>query len=222
MTRDDARAALETFIAEHVEARMPGRTDVETKRRDFVKASKLHAIDHGLQCYIEGRRNGRTDARTRSAALRLEKAAGSYFDALKSADFFWRYAQFHAPELPEHSEAVASATFVGRAARATADALQRSKRVPDVFREALASALAVVFAQLTGKKPTFSSEATFAAPVGDFGRFVSLVLSASSEVELEQLKGRAFARFIEDAAKPRHPAAIELLELSVAQRLVTN
>ncbi len=218
MTREEAAAALRTFVCECVDKKStPGATKDEVlRRKEFEIKSRLDGIEYMLRHYIEGRKG----ADDRNCARRLEKAAERYLREVIRGEPIWSYMLFQAPErslgleqppvkyygreawLPEHYDAVLSAGLVRSAANATAEALKRGKRQSDPRREALGLGLASVFSQLKGR-PTYSKESTFEKPVGGFSRFVQLAILASPHAEhprVTQIK-KAFATFVKDAAE---------------------
>jgi hypothetical protein len=84
-----------------------------------------------------------------------------------------------------------------RAKIATGQLISPRHRPPDERRVALGIELAAIFSWATENKPTFSSEATFEKPMGDFGEFVVLAAALSPHLAAELRRG--FPRFLRDA-----------------------
>jgi hypothetical protein len=222
VTRDEAAAALRTYVSDCVDKQFaPDAVGVELKRREFKKSHLLRAVEFALNFYVEGRKT----ADDRKCAMRLEKATERYLRAVIRAEPFWSYIVFKAPEkslgleeppveynggkawLPEHRDVVLHAELVRRAARATAEALKKDKKPPDLHRRALGSSFASIFYEL-GCQPTHSKQSTFEKPTGDFARFIRWAILASPHAEnrrvVKQIE-EAFASFVEDAAKHLPP-----------------
>jgi hypothetical protein len=216
VTREEAAAALRTYVSECVDKQFVlGASEGESRRREIEKARLIGAIEYALNFYVKGRK----DADDRKCAIRLEKASERYLREVKRAEAIWSFMMFRAPEkslgseeppveyngrkawLPEHYDVLLSAELVRRAAGAMAEVLKRDRKPSDLHRWALGSSFAGIFSQLGGR-PTYSKQSTFGKPIGDFGRFVRWAILASPHGEHERVMKirKAFASFVEDAA----------------------